>query len=83
MKIFISSRAEKQLDKLPDKMFDVISSRIKKLADDPFGPQSKKLKDRNMWRSRVGDYRIIYSVDKGILIILSVSHRKDAYKIRP
>ena len=82
MKIFISSRAQRQLDKLPDKMFDIIFSRIRKLADDPFGPQSKKLKDWKMWRIRVGDYRILYTVENKNLIILSVGHRKEIYKVR-
>ncbi|MEK9178408.1 MAG: type II toxin-antitoxin system RelE/ParE family toxin [Patescibacteria group bacterium] len=81
MKIFISSRAQRQLDKLPDKMFDVISSKFNRLANEPFGPQSKKLKDRDMWRYRIGDYRILYIVEKKNLIILSVAHRKEAYKI--
>lgn len=82
MQIFLSSKADRQLSKLPVKMHAVITSRIENLANPPFGSQSKKLKDRKGWRLRVGDYRILYTVEKNNLVILSVSHRKDAYRIK-
>lgn len=82
MQIFLSSKAERQLLKLPRQMHDLIASRIKRLAQDPFGPQSQKLKDWNGWRYRVGDYRVLYMVEDKKLIILSVGHRKEIYKIR-
>ena len=81
MQIFLTSKAQKQLSKLPEKMHDVIVARIRKIADDPFGGQSKKLKDWKIWRNRVGDYRILYTVGDKKLTILSVAHRKDAYKV--
>jgi len=36
----------------------------------------------NYYRLRTGDYRIIYSVEKAILLILvvKISHRKEVYK---
>ena len=63
-------------------MHDVIVARIRKIAEDPFGGQSKKLKDWKAWRNRVGDYRILYTVEDKKLTILSVSHRKDAYRMK-
>lgn len=47
---------------------------------------AKKLKDRSIaqYRFRIGDYRVLFDVDKKgeftILLILSVKHRKDIYK---
>lgn len=82
MQIFLSSKADRQLSKLPRKMHDVILSRIEKLSEDPFGEKSKKLRDRQGWRVRVGDYRILYMVEDRKLIILSVGHRKEIYKIK-
>ena len=33
------------------------------------------------WRVRTGDYRIIYEIDDGVLLVLviAVGHRKDIY----
>ncbi|MCL5991581.1 MAG: type II toxin-antitoxin system RelE/ParE family toxin [Bacteroidetes bacterium] len=35
----------------------------------------------NLWRIRIGDYRIIYSIDDSdkIIDISTIKHRKDAY----
>jgi len=42
----------------------------------------KKLKDRNGYRIRSGDYRIIYQIkDRELLIlILDIGHRRDIYQ---
>ena len=83
MKIFLSTKADKQLNNLPPKMHDLILEKIKLLIDNPLPPGSKKLINREGWRVRVGDYRILYTLDnkKGELTILSVSHRKEAYRL--
>ena len=81
MQIFLSSKAEKQLSKLPRKMRDVIISRIERLAEDPLA-RSKKLRNREGWRYRVGDYRVLYTIENKKLIILSVAHRKEVYRIK-
>ena len=83
MKIFLSSKADNQLHKHPTKMHELILSKILALQNNPFPSQSKKLTNREGWRIRVGDYRILYTVNskKGEIVILSVAHRKEAYKI--
>lgn len=82
MNIFLSSKADKQLKKLPPKMHEIIIKKITLLGKNPFPAGSKKLTSRDGWRVRIGDYRILYAVDKnkGELTILSAAHRKDAYK---
>jgi mRNA interferase RelE/StbE len=32
------------------------------------------------WRYRIGKYRIFYIIEKQIVSIISIDHRKDAYK---
>ena len=32
------------------------------------------------WRFRIGDYRILFDVEKDIIIVLKVGHRKEIYK---
>lgn len=80
MKIFLLPKVVKQLRKLPYEMHEVIIGKIKTLTDKPFPSDGKKLVNREGWRIRVGDYRILYTVDnkKRELTILSVAHRKEA-----
>ncbi len=48
----------------------------------PEGADIKKLKGSSFYRLRVGDYRIIYSVDEVVRIIVveNVDNRGDVYK---
>jgi len=32
------------------------------------------------WRFRIGDYRVLFDVEKNKIIILKIGHRKDIYK---
>ena len=52
------------------------------LADNPMPPKAKKLTARNGYRIRVGDYRIIYEIQKSVLVILiiDIGHRREIYR---
>ncbi len=54
------------------------------MAEEPFPPDVEKLSgiDEDWYRVRVGDYRIIYDVDEGRLIVLviRIGHRREVYK---
>ena len=80
-KIVLSKTAQKQLDKLPDQVVEFLASVILSLADDPRPVGCKKLKGRDGWRIRQGNYRIIYDILEDILVvdIIAVGHRKDVY----
>ena len=39
------------------------------LADNPIPPKAKKLSGRDGYRIRVGDYQIIYEIQKSVLVI--------------
>lgn len=45
-------------------------------------PKAKKLAGRNGYRIRVGDYRIIYEIQKSVLVILiiDIGHRREIYR---
>jgi len=80
--LLILRRAQKELSNLPEDVYKKIKEVILKLSKNsrPYG--YKKLKGREGWRIRVGNYRVIYEIndkDKSI-IILHVGHRKDIYK---
>jgi len=54
---------------------------ISLLAQDPRPPAARALKGRHAFRVRVGDYRIIYSVQDDVLLIVVVTlgHPRDVY----
>jgi mRNA interferase RelE/StbE len=60
-----------------------IFRKIQLLRTDPLPENSRKLSGSSgLFRLRVGHYRVLYGVDKvsGIITILSVLHRKEAYR---
>ena len=80
--IRIKKSAENELDSLPDKIFHRITAAILKLEDEPRPVSCKKLRGVDEYRLRVGDYRVLYTVDdkKRMVEIMAVGHRKDVYK---
>ena len=79
--VAISKTAEKQLDKLSDNVANPILNTIATLADNPRPHGYKKLKGRQGFRIRLGDYRIIYDIqDKSLIVeIIAVGNRRDIY----
>jgi mRNA interferase RelE/StbE len=73
---------EKAYDSL-NKLEPIISRRILKkvdeLSENPFSKDIKRLKGRDDFRLRIGDYRIIFSIENNIIQILKVGHRKNIY----
>lgn len=78
--IIIKKRAKKFIDKLPMKERRRIVSAIEQL---PNGDDIKKLKGHSdLLRLRVGDYRIIYTIDDGkcIVYVIDAGNRGEIYK---
>ena len=66
-KIIIKKKAKKFIDKLPMPTKKRIIEAINLL---PYGSDIKQMKGHDdLFRLRVGDYRIIYTVDNGELIV--------------
>jgi mRNA interferase RelE/StbE len=82
-RIEFSPRAELQFKKFPKELQIRLKHRIDTLAENPFPRGVKKLSaEENIYRLRIGDYRIIYQVQgKALLIlILKLGHRKNVYR---
>ena len=79
--VSLSKKATKQLDKLSDKIAEPIFKAIGDLANDPRPSGCKKLKGREGYRVRIGDYRVIYEIFDHVLLIdvVNLGHRKDIY----
>jgi mRNA interferase RelE/StbE len=80
--IVLARSARKELEKLPDKIADRIVARLEELQRMPRLSGSLKLAGANLWRVRVGDYRVIYEINdaKKVVDVLIIQHRKDVYR---
>jgi mRNA interferase RelE/StbE len=76
--------AARELRKLDRSTRDRISKVISLLAEEPRPPAAKMLTGDDappLWRVRTGDYRVIYSIEDDVLLVLviKVRHRREAY----
>ena len=82
--IAVARPAVKFLEKISDKkLYFRLSKAINELAINPYSKGTTKLKgSENEFRVRVGDYRIIYTVQDNILLVtvIYIDHRKQVYK---
>ena len=80
----IAATAQRDLKRLPRSTQIDILRKIVALAGDPRNsPQVRALKgSRGRFRLRVGDYRIIYSLDEDerVVRVEHIRHRRDAYR---
>jgi len=82
-KILWKKSAIKDLEKIPSKIVRRIIEIVESLSENPFPRGVRKIiGTENFFRIRVGDYRIIYHVDKKnkIVTIYYIRHRKTAYR---
>jgi mRNA interferase RelE/StbE len=80
--ITFARSASKELETLPNGIIERVVVSIENLSLNPFPAGSKKLKgEKNRWRIRIGDYRVIYSVYSKELVIdiIRIRHRKEVY----
>lgn len=81
--VTFSRSARKELEKLPPQLVERLFPKIESLATQPRPAGCKKLKGgQDLWRIRLGDYRVIYLLDDGrrAVNIVAVSHRSEAYR---
>jgi mRNA interferase RelE/StbE len=82
-KVLLKPSVEKDVRSLPSSVLKRVWARIESLSADPLPPQSVKLAGaEKLYRIRVGEYRIIYSVDQHAkqVIVNYVRHRSEAYR---
>ena len=81
-RIELRPAAVRALRKIGHRDRERIRGAIALLGDEPRPPASKPVRGRPAWRVSVGDYRIIYTIDDGVLLIVVVTlgHRRDVYE---
>lgn len=81
-RIEVSATAQKQIRKLNKADQIRVLRAIQNLAKEPRPPGTRKLRGyEDVYRIRVGTYRILYSIESGrlLIIVLKVGHRRDVY----
>jgi mRNA interferase RelE/StbE len=81
--IKFSRSARKELEALDAALVNRIFPRIEALRNEPRPSGCRKLVgSENTWRIRVGDYRVLYSLDdkSNTIDIIAVRHRSKAYE---
>ena len=80
MTIRISPAAEKDVRKIP--RFDQIAivQKVRGLTTPPISGEEKLTGFRDVYRVRVGNYRIVYRKTSNDIFIILVRHRRDVYK---
>jgi mRNA interferase RelE/StbE len=83
--ISFTTSAARQLRKLDPQARRRVQAAIELLANEPRPPAAKQLVGGGgEWRVRTGDYRIVYEIHDGKLLVLvvAVGHRRDIYRAR-
>ncbi len=83
--ISVTTSAARQLRKLDPQARRRVQAAIELLANEPRPPAAKQLVGGGgEWRVRTGDYRIVYEIHDGKLLVLvvAVGHRRDIYRAR-
>jgi mRNA interferase RelE/StbE len=82
-RVILKPSVEKDLRSLPQSVVVRVFKQVETLQDNPLPRGSRKLSGaEELYRIRVGDYRIIYAIDKGgrQVIVYYVRHRRDVYR---
>lgn len=83
MRLIITRKAQKDLESLDPAIQKRIAEKFDQLLVHPLSVDLKKLKGyENLWRLRVGDYRIILEIREQEITIyaLRIMHRREVYR---
>ena len=82
--IRIKGSATRELERIAKADRARLVEAIDRLSESPFLGSALKGEMRDLRRLRVGDYRVLYEVQRDALIVLvvRVAHRRDAYRRR-
>ncbi len=75
--------ARKELEALDDAVLQRVFRRLERLTEDPRPPGCRKLRGaHDLWRIRIGDYRVVYRIDdsRRLVEIRAIGHRRDVYE---
>ena len=75
-----SKGAAKDFKRLPEQYKILIRNALQKLSDNKHLDIKPLRGEKDIFRIRIGRYRVLYIQIKDVLLITRIAHRKDAYK---
>lgn len=81
--IDVAPSALRQIRKLDPQARRTVQAAIELLAEEPRPPAARMLVNSGgAWRVRVGDYRVVYDIEDGrlVILVLAVAHRREVYR---
>lgn len=81
--VALARSARKELERLGQSLRTRVLQRIEALASDPRPGGCQKLQGADdLWRIRIGDYRVIYAIDdsRRLVDVSTIRHRSDVYR---
>jgi mRNA interferase RelE/StbE len=80
--VTILPAVDRVVARLPKEIRSRITQRLVSLASNPRPPGCVKLTGQDAYRIRVGDYRIIYTIqdERLIVVVIDVGHRREVYR---
>ena len=80
--VHLKRSAEKELADLPREVHQRIIKRLLTLKATPRPPGARKLGGGERYRIRVGDYRVLYTIDDALqkIEVSAVGHRREVYR---
>ena len=82
-RLVYARRAEKDIEKLDFNTKDRIGKALLRYSEDPLR-FAEKLSDASLggYRFRIGDYRVVFDIVGGEIVVLRVGHRREIYRRR-
>lgn len=81
--VYITRPAQRQLRALPPEVQTHVRTALDTLAANPLPSGSRKIVGtENTYRIRIGDYRVVYTLDEAAstVMVTRVGHRRDVYR---
>jgi mRNA interferase RelE/StbE len=81
--VIFTRSARKELERLDEPLASRVFRQIEDLAENPRPAECRKLVGKeDLWRIRVGDYRVVYVVSdrERKVDVIAVRHRKEVYR---
>jgi mRNA interferase RelE/StbE len=74
--------AERELPSLPTDVSRRVTAALQRLNQEPRPRGARRLSQGPGWRLRVGDYRILYTIDEAVRVVTvyAIGHRREVYR---
>jgi mRNA interferase RelE/StbE len=81
-RVQFTREAKKRIDKLDASIKKIIQKAIDSLSHNPYRGKPLSHELAGLYSFRTSDYRIIYKIEEGqlIIIVITVGHRREIYK---